>query len=116
MPRLARRGENRIPLDPAGAVPSLKGVKGRDMPVLPIPQDLNIERLFSWVHAHMLFPDSPANALCMFVRKLVMTELKDVKAGEEVTLPIDWIRALTFGRSGYEVARLEKVRNRCKRR
>ena len=44
-----------------------------------------------------------------------MTELKDVKPGVEVTLPIDWIRALTFGRSGYEVAKLEPARNRAGR-
>ena len=82
------------------------------MRVLPFPADLPIERQFKWIHAHMLFPDSPAHAQSLFVRQVVRSELKDFSADKEISMPVGWIRDLAFGPSLYEVAKMEKVRNR----
>jgi hypothetical protein len=82
------------------------------MPTIEYPPDLSNERQVYWIRAHMLFPDSPLNTLTYFVRNLVNTELRNLEAGEEVSLPIDWLRALAFGAGGNELNALENKRAR----
>src|SRR3972149_1254210 len=83
------------------------------MPTLPYPPDLSNERQYYWITAHMLFPDLPGTALTFFVRNLVGSELKDLGADEEITLPMQFVRALAFGPGVDELVKLAKQRERA---
>lgn len=83
------------------------------MPTIPYPPDLTIERQVYWIRAHMLFPDSPDNALTFFVSNLVRSEMSDLGQDEEIKLLMRFVRALAFGSSFNELVTLENQRARA---
>jgi hypothetical protein len=83
------------------------------MAVVPYPPDLSLENQLLWTRSLMLFPDSPDNAVTFFARKFVGAEFKNIKPGEDVSIMIEWVRALAFGAGVNELIDLEKQRVRA---
>lgn len=83
------------------------------MAVVPYPPNLSLEHQLLWTRSLMLFPDSPNNAVTFFARQFVGAEFKDIKPGEDVSIMIEWVRALAFGAGVNELIDLEKQRLRA---
>lgn len=76
--------------------------------VLPLPEELSIERTYWWLMSHMLYPDSSQQALGWFTAELVAHEFKEHDSDFIIDMPLAWLRALIFLPSPEEREKIER--------